>query len=480
MKVNLKHTLLDAIDAAPAGDVALIDDRETVVYGDLRHRAGRIASWLRRQHGSGGYLIVRATPDADFVATLIGVMFSGNTPIPIAPDTPTEELDYIYGKSRATAVLSQLTPELYEEESPCDRRNETRPAIVLFTSGTTGRPKGVIISHDNLQHSCATISDYLDYYTHASAAVALPLHYSYALLSQVMCQLYVNGRVRIFAGLRNPIKIAREVGRLGLETFCGVPSTYHALTEFHRMSSVEMKSVRVICSAGAAMNHARLSEIREVFPQAAFFNNYGMTEAAPRIAYIRDDDPLFDQPTCGRAMAGVDLKVVDPQTHEELPEGETGVLAVAGPNVTSGYLNDPGRTAEAFTADGYLLSNDMARIVDGYIYLSGRFDDIFNVAGEKVSPLEVERVLNQVHGVARSGVTGVPDAMRGMAPIAFLQLDEPLTRRKIIDAVKDKLAAAKVPQRFFSVRSFPTTPNGKLRRKDLDPNDAKYVIREIN
>lgn len=479
MKVNLKYSLLDAIDAAPAEDIALMDKRETICYRDLRRRAGQIATALHRQHGSGGFVIVRATPEIDFVTTLLGVMLSGATPIPVAPDTPNEELDYIQGKSRAVSILDPMSPELYSDEKLSDHRDESRPAIVLFTSGTTGRPKGVVVSTDNLQHSCSTISDYLDYHTYRSAAVVLPLHYSYALLSQVMCQLYVHGRVRLFEGLRNPIKVAREIEELELETFCGVPSTYHALTEFRRLSPIIARSVRVLCSAGAAMNHAQLDNIRQVFPQATFYNNYGMTEAAPRIAFIREDDPRFDEPTCGRPMAGVDIKIVDPKTFAELPEGESGILAVAGPNVTAGYLHDDRRTAEAFTPDGYLLSNDMAYLDNGYIFLSGRYDDIFNVSGEKVSPLEIERVLNEVPGVARSAVIGVPDPARGKIPVAFLQLNDSLSRSDLLTAIRGKLAAVKIPQRFFAVNSFPTTPNGKLKRKDIVSDDERYVLYEI-
>jgi acyl-CoA synthetase (AMP-forming)/AMP-acid ligase II len=240
-----------------------------------------------------------------------------------------------------------------------------------------------------------------------------------------------------------------------------------------------MPAVRVLCSAGAAMDQSKFAIVKTIFPNATFFNNYGMTEAAPRISYIRDDDPRFHEPTCGKPMDGVNVKIVDPETHETVADGQQGVLVVRGPNITAGYLNDPEQTKAAFTADGFLISGDIASILDGYIFIKGRYDDIFNSAGEKVAPLEIERVLNEIAAVELSAVTGVADEMRGNVPVAFLKLRHPTTRKELIAQLTGELAAAKIPQRFFEVKGFPMTPNGKLQRRRLSCDDADYVIREI-
>jgi acyl-coenzyme A synthetase/AMP-(fatty) acid ligase len=348
----------------------------------------------------------------------------------------------------------------------------------MFTSGTTGVPKGVIISYANLAHSCSTIAEYLQYRRYPSAAVVLPLHYSYALLSQVFCQLSVGGRVHLFGDLRNPAKFARIVTASGLETLCGVPSSFHALAMCHSMIPLSMPTIRVLCSAGAPMDRGRFDTIKEIFQNALFFNNYGMTEAAPRIAFIREDDPRFHEPTCGRPMDGVDVKVVSPDTHTELPDGEQGVLVVRGPNVTSGYLNEPELTRAAFTADGYLVSGDAAFMRDGYIFICGRYDDIFNCGGEKVSPGEIERVLNHLDAVEMSAVVGQPDEQRGMVPVAFLKLARAVARLEIAAALGAHLPAVKIPQRYYEVTGFPRTGSGKLQRRQLSP-ESPYVTREI-
>jgi fatty-acyl-CoA synthase len=476
----MNATYIDYLEAAADGALALVDDKEQFTYGALRLAARQIATVLQAQYGTGRYLMLRATSEARFVLTLLGIMYSGNTPIPVDHSSPAVTLQYMQDKSGAVTVLEPLWPADFAYATPTSRPETTMPAFIMFTSGTTGFPKGVIISQANLLHSCTAISKYLDYHRYRSAAVVLPLHYSYALLSQVCCQLFVGGCVRLFANFRNPIKFSRVVNAEELATFCGVPSTYHALVLVHRLTPLCMPTVQVLCSAGAAMDRSKFRELKEIFPNAMFFNNYGMTEAAPRIAYIREDDPRFVEPTCGRPMEGVDVKIVDPNTHDELPEGQEGMLVVRGPNITAGYLHDDAITRQAFTRDGYLISGDIAYKDQGYLFIRGRHDDMFNVGGEKVAPLEIERVLNASPVVEVAAVTGLPDVARGMVPVAFLKLKQPVTKKDLLQGLHQALPQIKIPQRFFHVRDFPMTANGKLQRRKLSPDDSTYVIREID
>jgi acyl-CoA synthetase (AMP-forming)/AMP-acid ligase II len=477
----MSELFLDALEAVPSSGprIAVSDSQESITYAELFVQAGRIAGLLNRRHGQSGFVLVRATPTVRFVATLLGVMYSGGSPVPVDPDLPADAVDYIRSKSRAIGVVDPIPVSELEGVEPIDRRSGDVPVVVMFTSGTSGFPKGVVISNANLLASCRAMIEYLGYDSHRSAAVALPLYYSYALLSQVLCQLLVGGRVHLFSDLRNPLKFARAVNEMQLETFCGVPSTYHALTRFHRLSPIDMRTVRVLCSAGAALDLGVYGDVKQIFPNAVFFNNYGMTEAAPRIAYCRDDDPRFAEATCGRPMAGVEVKIVDPVSHAEVPDGTPGVLVVRGPNVTSGYLNDPELTAAAFTSDGFLISGDLAYRRDRYLFICGRVDDIFNCGGEKVAPLEIERVLNCIPGVEMSAVTGIADEQRGMVPAAFLKLaGDGLTRASLVTRLVRELPMSKIPQRFLEVRAFPMTSNGKLQRRRLSV-DHEYVVREI-
>jgi acyl-CoA synthetase (AMP-forming)/AMP-acid ligase II len=467
---------LDLLEQGPDSSPAVDDGAEALTYGELRRQARRQASVLADRFGEGRALVVPAQSTAAFVRTLLAIMYSGNVPVPVDPQLPQSALDYIVEKSRAPGVVSPA--DLARGEREIDRHTPAQPALVVFTSGTSGFPKGVVISDANLVHSCQTIAGYLDYTTFPSAAVALPLFYSYALISQVLCQLTVGGRVRLFSELRNPLKFAAAVEAGRLETFCGVPTTYHALCTFHRLHAIAMPSVRVLCSAGAAMDQHLVDTIREIFPNARFFNNYGMTEASPRIAFIRDDDPRFAEPTCGRPMQGVEVKVIDPDTEREVAEREPGMLVVRGPNVTSGYLNDPEQTAQAFTSSGYLKSGDMAYLDGGYIFIVGRYDDVFSTGGEKVAPLEIERALNTCPGVEASAVRGIQDPQRGMVPVAFVKGVPELTRQQLVAHLGTRLSRSKIPPAFYRVSGFPTTANGKLQRKRLSTTDD-YVVGEL-
>ena len=471
-------SFLDAIGRHDPSATAIADGIEQLTYGQLHRRARQVSAVLFGRYGTGRFVLVRADSTAAFITSFIGVMFSGNTPIPVSPDLPGPALDFISQKSAAVDVLAPLAADEYAD-APCeDHSDGSRPALVMFTSGTTGFPKGVVISDSNLVHSCGAISKYLEYDRYRSAAVVLPLHYSYALLSQVCAQLSTGGHVHLVGDLRNPSRVARVVTDSGLETFCGVPSSFHTLAAYHAMMPISMPTVRVLCSAGAPMDRRRFAIVKEIFPNAVFFNNYGMTEAAPRIAYIREDDPRFNEPTCGKPMDGVEVKVVNASTHAELPEGEQGMLVVRGPNVTSGYLNDPELTREAFTRDGFLISGDAAFMRQGYIFICGRYDDIFNCGGEKVAPGEIERVLNAIQEIEMSAVVGQADEQRGAVPVAYVKLARPITRREIVSTLAASLPPVKIPQRYYEVSGFPMTGNGKLQRRNLSP-ESPYVTREV-
>lgn len=478
----MSRSFVDHVAWAQDGEAAVADERDRLSYRQLRDASGVIAGEVRRRFGTGRYLLLRSRADVTFVSTLLGIMWSGNTPVPIDSQSPPDVIAYMRRKVGTDDVLDPIDPSQCAREGATYDADATMPAFVVFTSGTSGNPKGVIVSNENILHSCGAISQYLSYETYNSAAVVLPLHYSYALLSQICCMLLMGGFARIYPGCRNPVKLARSITEAGLSTFCGVPSTYYAFSQVHQLSPIEFPTIRVLCTAGAPMDVARYATIKEMFPNSVVYNNYGMTEAAPRISFVRDDDSRFFDATCGKPMAGVNVKVIDPESHLPLPDGATGVLAVRGPNITTGYLNDEGQTKLAFTRDGYLISGDLAYLQDGYIMLLGRSDDMFNVGGEKVAPIEIERVLTQLPGVVGAAVRGCPDEQRGMVPIAFIHFGEcePERSRAWFQwHLKGRLTASKTPHRFFEVRSFPLNGNGKIVRRMLAMNDPSYVIKEI-
>lgn len=474
----MTNVLESWLRAADPDAVAVADGDERLTYGELLDRSAVLASSYQAANGLGTYLLVPAEKSIAFVVALVAASRSGNVPVPVDPASPKSALEAIAARcGGATLVDLAADGEAGGDAELAPASTDT--ALVLFTSGTSGVPKGVPVSWDNLLHSVKTVSAYLEYARYRSAAIVLPLHYSYALLTQLFTMFYVGGHVRLFASFRNPIKFAKAVEAESLETFCGVPSTYHALCTIHRMAPLSMPGVRVLCSAGAAMDRTLMPEIREMFPQARFFDNYGMTEATPRISYVRDDDPRFAEPTCGRAIDGLEVRVLDERSHAPVEDGEQGIVAIRGPNVFGGYLNDPQSSRKAFTGDGFLLSGDYGCIRDGYIYITGRSDDVFNVGGEKIAPLEIERALSEHPSIISSAIGRIEDEIRGTLSVAYIETHDDVRREEIIAFLGERLVPAKIPYRYVRVSSWPLTANGKLQRSRLSPDDETFVIGEL-
>ncbi len=485
------NTLESWLRSAEPEARALADDKRQYSYAELNAAVNERAVAMRSALPESSYLLLRAEKSAQFVVDLLAASVAGHVPVPVDPAAPDRTLAMIAERCGRSALWEADANSdgdgtgkgnsngiAFVTESAVAPQPTT--ALVLFTSGTSGTPKGVPVSWQNLAHSVTTVAAYLDYPTHNSAAVVLPLHYSYALLTQVLAMFCVGGYARIFAKFRNPIKVARAMESEAIQSFCGVPSTFQAMVTIHRMQAIEMPAVRAVCSAGAAMDRSLMPDIQAMFPNARFFDNYGMTEATPRISFIASDDPKFAEPTCGKAIDGLEICVFDERSGAAVADGVEGIVAVRGPNVFSGYLNDPAATERAFNAQGFLLSGDYGYLEDGYLYIVGRADDVFNVGGEKIAPLEIERALAEHPAVIAAGVGRFDDPQRGLVAVAYLETAQSLQRRELLDFLAERLAPAKIPHRFVQVNGFPLTANGKLQRARLSPDDETYVIAEIS
>ena len=460
---------------------ALCDRSGTrISYRSLLTAVQRRANEIRRRYGVETFIIIRPEPSIESVTDMLGIMASGNTLVPVNTAIGEPELRLCQEKCGAAALYESLAPaEGIESSGAVQVTFEREPAMVLFTSGTTGTPKGVMVTQDNLTHSCETIAEYLGYRTHLSAAVFLPMHYSYALISQVFAQLFVGGCAHLFAGMRNPIKLARAVNERKIEVFSGVPSTFVALNLIHQVEPLSMPDVKIVCSAGAPFDMSLYDILREIFPNARIFNNYGATEATPRISFVSDDDPAFFSGSCGRPIRGLEAAAFDPDTRAKLPSGVTGIIGVKGANVSPGYVNDLVKTQHAFTSDKFFLTNDFGRVEDGLIFVEGRADDIFDVGGEKVAPAEIEQALMTFPEVGRAAVVGRPESSRGHVPVAFLKLVSNISKTEIQRRLRTLLPPTKIPLYYYRLSEFPETENGKLRRAALKGASSESTANEI-
>jgi acyl-CoA synthetase (AMP-forming)/AMP-acid ligase II len=349
--------------------------------------------------------------------------------------------------------------------SPAVARDDM--AVLLYTSGTTGRPKGVMLSHGNLVANNVTIIDYLKLGPGDVGLTVMPFHFSYGN-SVLHTHLGAGATLLLEDNLAYPLVVMQRLQNERVTGFSGVPSTFAILMSRTRIEDFDLSSMRYLTQAGGAMTRAAIQRMRQLVPSARFFVMYGQTEATARLTYLppeRLDEKLG---SIGKALAGIDIEVRGPQG-EVLPPGQTGELCARGPNIMLGYWRDEEATREA-VVDGWLHTGDLAHTdEDGFLYIDGRVVEMIKVGSFRVSPLEIEEVLATLPGIAEMAVASMPDELLGQAVKAVLVLRDGATldERQVKAHCRARLATYKVPKVVEFARELPRTSSGKIQRFKL-------------
>lgn len=341
------------------------------------------------------------------------------------------------------------------------------PALVLFTSGSTGVPRGVVQTFRNVEANTRSIVEYLGLGPADRALVVLPLHYCYGR-SVLQTHLFSGGSLFLDDRFAFPRVVLEALGSEGCTGFAGVPLTYELLRRQVDLSTLAFPRLRYLTQAGGAMAPDTIDWVRRAFRPATLFVMYGQTEATARLSFLPPERADEKRGSIGIPIPGVELRVVD-ELGRELPPGETGQLVARGANVTPGYLDAPEETA-AILRDGWLWTGDLARRdADGYFFHRGRAREILKIGGHRVSPIEIEHVLARHPEVAEAAVVGIPHDLMGEVPAAFVVCrpstapdDEALRRH-----CRESLPAYEVPVSFTRVDSLPRNAAGKLLKGEL-------------
>lgn len=380
---------------------------------------------------SGPVPLLEAAMDPVFIAKFLAHFENGKPMALVSPDlSPAERAQ------RESILKNKLHPEC---------------AVIVFTSGSTGVPKAVQLSRANLEANTEAVIESLQFAKAPQQGLFLSLSYSYGLFGQLLPALHLGTRTKFypkFADVRAAI-LAGEGGGM----WSGVPSHWEALL---RVTTPEQcDGVTHVISAGAALPLELRKKLKAHFRNALLFNNYGLTEASPRVLSLPSTHPrFFEEGTVGYAVK-----------HLEVKEGEAGELLVKGKQVMLGYLGD--EKSEKIQ-DGWLHSGDVVHVeADGMVRIQGRMDDLFNIGGERTSPLEIDAALLKVPGVKEAAVLVENHEIYGARLAAFLVCDEGLKKKSVMEALKNHLSGHKIPLEYFRVDALPRTPNGKLRRKAL-------------
>jgi acyl-CoA synthetase (AMP-forming)/AMP-acid ligase II len=341
------------------------------------------------------------------------------------------------------------------------------PALILYTSGSTGTPRGVVQTFRNVNANTRSIAQYLALDADDRALVVLPLYYCYGR-SVLQTHLLAGGSVFLDGRFAFPRVVLEALGSEGCTGFAGVPLTFEIIRRQVDVASLPFPRLRYLTQAGGAMAPETIEWVRGAFRPARLFVMYGQTEATARLSYLPPERAEEKRGSIGVPIPGVELQVVDEQGRE-LPPGEVGHLVARGENVTQGYLDEPEETA-AILHDGWLWTGDLAyRDADGFLFHRGRSKEILKIGGHRVSPVEIEQAIARHPDVAEAAVVGVRHDLMGEVAVAFVvpRPGRTPSEAELRRHCRAELPAWAVPAALTWVDALPRNEAGKLLRAEL-------------
>ena len=340
------------------------------------------------------------------------------------------------------------------------------PAVILYTSGTTGRAKGAVLSHQNL--TWVAVNCLVDYDV-VSTDVALmisPLFHA-ASLGMGALPIVLKGATIVLEKGFDPRRALSLIEQHGVTMLSGVPTTYQLLADHPDWASADLRTLEKLTCGGSAVPTRILNAYEE--RGLSFSQGYGMTETSPGATSLSPAMTREKQGSVGVPHFFTDVRITD-DAGSMVPRGTVGQIEIIGPNVFPGYLNLPDETASAFSPDGWFRSGDMGYLdADGYLFISDRLKDMIISGGENIYPAEIENLLNDIDGVTGAAVVGIPDDQWGEVPWAVLTVAPwtSITTETVRAQLDGAIARYKIPKNVVIVDDLPRTASGKVRKADL-------------
>ncbi len=464
--------------------VALIEESKQWTFDELVDDANRIAALLKEKI-KGDTVGILLLNSQKYIATLLGIWKAGKTGVPLNYLLPPAELGFIIKDSGMSALVSSqffdqalatIKPLFGDKgvilmaddagfafpsatQSPSGYRD---PALYLYTSGTTGRPKGVVLTHDNLAANVESCQR-ADKFDHTDGFLCLlPFFHTYAITGTFLLPLF-SGSKMVLVDRFQPLKVMSLIQEHKISVLLAIPSMYRVMAATE--GDYNVSSVRFPISGGEPLPIS-IAEAFEKRFRVPIYEGYGQTEAAPVVTL--NVPAARKLGTIGRPVPGVEVAIWDDR-NRVLPAGQVGEIMVRGRNVMQGYRNLPEETARTIT-NGWLHTGDLGKLdQEGFVTVTGRKKDLIISAGENIYPREIEEVLAQHSKVKEVAVIGVKDEVRGEVPKAFVIARDGNTidEKELRAFCRDHLANYKVPKYIEVVPDLPRTPTGKVLKRAL-------------
>lgn len=509
--VSLVHQyLLRSAERFPSKEV-LVYAGGRVTYAQLRARARALSAWLIDRRLEAGGRVAILTDDArDYVATYFGVLMAGGTVVALNTQTSSRLLASQIARCQATVLVTHRRflkvveatdgaravgaiavgggcPDgrrggnwvdldaVFDTVPPDGAGPDVEPvsispssiAQIIFTSGTTADPHGVMLRHSNLVANTNSIVHYLRLTERDRLMVVLPFAYSYGN-SLLLTHVAVGGSLVVNQSFLYPNTVLEQMIGERVTGFSGVPSTYAILLNRSAIRQYRFPDLRYVTQAGGPMPAKLGHELKELLKQADIYIMYGQTEASARLSYLEPENLFRKAGSIGKAIPGVTLRVMHPDGRP-VGVGEIGEIVASGDNIMAGYWKEPELTSRVLR-QGALWTGDLAKMdEDGYLYIVGRKGDMIKSGSHRISPREIEDVLLEHPAVQEAAVVGVGDNVLGEMIKACVVVKEGATcgRQDVLMHCHKHLPSYMVPHDVAFLAELPKTPNGKIRVAEL-------------
>jgi len=498
--MRLEH-VLGEVSAAHANKTAFeVCGDSSISFAELVDRSDAVAGFLRQigvATGSRVGILSRHDPDA--VVLFWAVLKASAIVVWLNDDAGSETLSTIIDDADPVVILAQSDRHMEMLRSVCGSRDglmpfsdisscaeadfsidptdeETGPdavAAIVYTSGSSGKPKGVCLTHRNLWTVSKAVIQHMPITSDDSYLMVVPMHYVHGLM-QLLVHALAGATVFCTNSFAFPRKIVDLIHSTRVTGFSGVPFHFNSLVSRGNFLEAELPSLKWLTVTGGKLANSRVAEILDHFPLVRFHIAYGQTECAPRATAL-DPEKLRSKPdSVGSAIPGVNVLLLG-DDGQSVSTGEVGEVVVEGANVMAGYWRDAVSTAKALDSKGRLLTGDLGRFDDdGDLFLVGRKSEMIKAAGERIIPEELEKVLTAHHFVDDAVVVGVTDSMYGQRIVAHLLLSdccEGMDKNEIIVAVRshclESVPFARAPREYNCWTEFPMKSNGKPDRPEI-------------